>query len=359
MARPAAGQPVLCCWSPERPAICCAASSHQCIPSELLLKLRRQDELLPKGMCLDRLNCDRMFAAVMETGSFTGAAERLGTSSGQASKLVSRLEAELGVRLLNRTTRSIAPTEAGTAYFGRLRPLLDEYAYLDECLRDVSQAPRGRLRLTAPLSFGVIELTPALNDFALLYPEIDLDVTFSDRVANLVDEGFDMAIRIGRPADSSLIARKLCDVRIVVVGSCAYIDRMGEPVAPDDLARHDCIIDTNFREPDRWPLRAPTGEVLAAPVTGRLRYSNAEACLQAAEAGLGLACVPSFVAGASIREGRLRRLLQDFETTPFVIHALYPHSRYLAAKVRVLVDFLVERYRGTPHWEQDWQPFLP
>ncbi len=308
---------------------------------------------------MDRLDCDRMFVAVMETGSFTGAAERLGSSSGQASKLVSRLETELGVRLLNRTTRSISPTEAGTAYFERLRPLLDEYAYLDESLRDVSQAPRGRLRLTAPLSFGVIELVPALNDFALRYPEIELDVTFSDRVTNLVDEGFDMAIRIGRPADSSLIARKLCDVRIVVVGACAYVDRRGEPAVPDDLARHDCIIDTNFREPDRWPLRSPTGDVLAVPVNGRMRYSNAEACLRAAEAGLGLACVPSFVAGPSIREGRVRRILQDYETTPFVIHALYPHSRHLAAKVRVLVDFLVERYRGTPHWEKGWDLFLP
>ena len=308
---------------------------------------------------MDRLDCDRMFVAVMETGSFTGASERLGTSSGQASKLVSRLEAELGVRLLNRTTRSISPTEAGRAYFERLRPLLDEYDHLDVSVRDVSQAPRGRLRLTAPLSFGVVELAPALNDFALRYPEIELDVSFSDRVTNLVDEGFDMAVRIGRPADSSLVARKLCDVRIVVVGACAYIDRMGEPGAPDDLVRHDCIIDTNFREPERWPFRLPTGSTLTAPIRGRIRYSNAEACMRAAEAGLGLACVPSFVAGASIREGRVRRLLQGFETTPYVVHAIYPHSRHLAAKVRVLVDFLVERYRGTPYWEQDWEPFLP
>ncbi|GGA53633.1 LysR family transcriptional regulator [Pelagibacterium lentulum] len=308
---------------------------------------------------MDRLDCDRMFVAVMETGSFTAAAERLATSSGQASKLVSRLETELGVRLLNRTTRSISPTEAGKAYFDRLRLLLEEYDHLDVSVRDVSQTPRGRLRLTAPLSFGVIELTPALNDFALRYPEIELDVSFSDRVTNLVDEGFDMAIRIGRPADSSLVARKLCDVRIVVVGASSYIDRMGEPGSPDELIKHTCVIDTNFREPDRWPFRSPTGDVVMAQVAGRMRYSNAEACLRAAEAGLGLAFVPSFVAGASVREGGVRRLLQEFETTPFLVHALYPHSRHLAAKVRVLVDFLAERYRGIPHWERDWIPFLP
>ena len=300
-----------------------------------------------------------MFVAVMEAGSFTGGAERLGTSSGQASKLISRLETELGVRLLNRTTRSISATEAGQAYFERLRLLLDEYDHLDMAVRNASQMPRGRLRLTAPHSFGVIELAPALNDFATRYPEIALDVSFSDRVANLVDEGFDMAVRIGRPADSNLVARKLCDVRIVIVGAPAYLDRMGDPAGPEELTGHDCIIDTNLREPDRWPLRSRGGEILAAPIRGRIRYSNAEACLRAAEAGLGLACLPSFVAGASIRAGRVRRILQVHETMPFVVHALYPHSRHLAAKVRALVDFLADRYRGTPHWEQGWAEFLP
>lgn len=303
---------------------------------------------------LDRLICDRMFAAVLEAGSFTAAAARLGTSSGQASKLVARLEAELGVRLLNRTTRAVAPTEAGQAYFERLRPLLEEYDNLDRSIRNVSQTPRGRLSLTAPLSFGVAELGPALNEFALLYPEIELDVSFSDRAASLVDEGFDMAVRVGRPADSSLVARRLCEVRIVVVGAHTYLDRRGEPGAPDELAEHDCVIDTNFREPNRWPFRGPDGEEATIPVTGRIRYSNAEASLRAAETGLGLACVPSFVAAASIRAGRVRRVLQGFEPAPYGIHALYPHRRHLAAKVRVLVDFLVGHYRDTPPWEKDW-----
>ncbi|MGP9790944.1 LysR family transcriptional regulator [Roseinatronobacter sp. NSM] len=240
---------------------------------------------------MDRLDCDRMFIAVMETGSFTGGAERLGKSSGYASKLVSRLETELGVRLLNRTTRSISATEAGKAYFDQLRPLLDEYDHLDLAVRDASRAPRGRLRLTAPLSFGVIELAPALSDFALRYPEIELDVTFSDRVTNLVDEGFDMAIRIGRPADSSLVARKLCDMRIVVVGAPSLLRADGRA----GRARGTCSARLHHRHelPGAGSL---AGEVLATPISGRIRYSNAEA-------GLGLACVPSFVAGASIRAG--------------------------------------------------------
>lgn len=295
-----------------------------------------------------------MFVAVMEAGSFAAAAARLGTSSGQASKLVSRLEGELGVRLLNRTTRAVSATEAGQAYFDRVRPLLEEFDDLDLAVRNAAQVPRGRLRLTAPLTFGTMELAPALNDFALRYPEIDLEVSFSDRMVSLVDEGFDMAVCVGQADDSSLVARKLCDMRLVLVGAEAYLARRGEPAAPGDLAGHECIADTNFREPNLWRFRTPNGEVLAVPIAGRLRYANAEACLQAAEAGLGLAYVPSFVAGPAVRTGRVRRLLPVFEAAPFGVHALYPHSRHLAAKVRVLVDFLIERYRGTPHWECGW-----
>jgi DNA-binding transcriptional LysR family regulator len=228
---------------------------------------------------------------------------------------------------------------------------------------------------TAPLTFGALQLTPALNDFAARYPEIGLDVSFSDRVASLVDEGFDMAVRVGRPGDSSVVSRRLCEVRIIVVGAPAYLDRRGEPATPEDLSRHECVIDTNFRDPNRWPFgRAATGSGTertgsgtertgprtertgpgterTVPVSGRIRYSNAEACLSAAEAGLGLACVPAFVAGEAIRSGRLKRLLGAYESAPYGVHALYPHHRHLAAKVRVLVDFLVARYRGPPEWE--------
>jgi DNA-binding transcriptional LysR family regulator len=303
---------------------------------------------------MDRLECDRMFLAVIETGSFTGAAEKLGTRSGQASKLISRLEKELGVRLLNRTTRSVAPTEAGRAYYDRLKPLVDELDTLDLDIRNISQSPRGRLRLTAPLTFGTLELAPALNEFAGLYPDIELDVSFSDRVVNVVDEGFDLAVRVGRPGDSSLIIRRLCAVRIVVVGAPSYLEQHDAPTSPSDLAQHACIIDTNFREPNRWPFKGGTGDVEMASVKGRIRYSNAEACVQAAELGLGLACVPAFVAGGALRSGGLIRLLSSFEPDPYDVHVLYPHSRHLAAKVRLLVDFLSERYRHTPHWEQGW-----
>lgn len=298
---------------------------------------------------MDRLECDRMFVAVMDTGSFTRAAAKLGTISGQASKLVARLEAELGVRLLNRTTRAVSPTEAGRAYYERLRQLLEAYDELDLSVRNTSQTPRGRLRITAPLTFGTAELAPALSEFAAIYPEISLHVSFEDRLVNVVDEGFDVAIRVGKPADSTLIARRLCDVRIVTVASERYLEERGEPRKPEELAGHECMIDTNFRDPYRWPFQDATGKTYSVPVSGRLCFSNAEACLRAAELGLGIAYLPAFVAAKAFDATHLRPILAGYSLT-FSIFALYPHSRHLAASVRALIDFLADRYKA----EMDW-----
>lgn len=303
---------------------------------------------------MDRLDCDRMFVAVMETGSFAAAARRLGSSSGQASKLVARLESALAVRLLNRTTRAVSPTETGQTYFERVRALLDEFDTLDASVRNQAQGPRGRLRLSAPLTFGTTQLCHALNAFALRYPEIALDVQFTDRLVSLVDEGFDAAVRIGRPADSTLIARRLCTTRILVVAAPEYLARCGTPARPADLATHGCIIDTNFRDPYDWRFAGPQGS-LGVTVSGRIRLSNAEACLRAAEAGLGIAHVPDFVATESLQSGRVRRLLADHADTPLGVFALYPPGRHLAASVRALVDFLVAQFQGQADWAQPGQ----
>ena len=297
---------------------------------------------------MPRLEPDRLFVAIIETGSLAGAARRLGLSSGQASKLLAKLETELGLRLLNRTTRALAPTEVGQAYYHRIRAILDDLDTLDAQMQDRAATPRGRLRLTAPLTFGTLRLVPALNDFARAYPQIDLDVSFTDRMVNLVDEGFDAAIRAGRVADSSLIARKLCDMQTLLVAAPAYLATHGTPSHPADLTGHSAIIDSNFRDPLIWRFR-DKDQPLAIPLTGRLRYSNAEACLQAAEAGLGIAHVPDFVAGPSLAAGRTRALLPDFAEPPGGIYALYPPGRHLAAKLRALVDFLADRFRN-PDW---------
>ena len=304
---------------------------------------------------MDRLDCDRMFIAVLDTGSFAAAAQRLGVSSGQASKLVSKLEAELGVQLLKRTTRALSPTEAGQAYHEGIKTLLDEFDALDASVRNTSGAPAGRLRITAPVSFGSTQLAPALLDFAAAFPDIHLDVSFSDRIVNLVDEGFDLAVRVGKPNDTSLIARRLCDARIVLVAAPDYVDRRGTPKHPDDLAAHDLIIDSNFRDPGHWHFGAvDTGGPLLVAVAGRLRFSNGNACLGAAERGMGIAYVPTFIAGASIREGRIITLLGPFEATPMGVFAMYPPAKHLALKVRSLIDFLSHRFRGQPDWDAGW-----
>lgn len=290
---------------------------------------------------MDRLAADRMFAAVVEAGSFAGGADRLGTSSGQASKLVSRLEAELGVRLLHRTTRALSTTEAGQAYFNRLRPLLEEWDALDAEVRDRGGALRGTVRLTAPLTFGTLRLAPILTRFAAAHPQIALDVELTDRLANLVDEGFDLAVRVGRPRDSSLVARRLGESRVVAVAAPGYLDGRGAPGRPEDLSSHDCILDSNFRDPRRWNFAG--GRTVA--VSGRLTFSNATLCLAAAEAGLGIAYMPDFVAAEALRSGRVLRVLEGQEDEPLGIWAMTPTGRHTPAKVRALTDALLAGLR--------------
>ena len=304
---------------------------------------------------MDRLDCDRMFVAVLETGGFSRAAARLGSSPGQASKLVSKLEADLGVQLLNRTTRALSPTELGRAYYEEVKRLVEAFDELDDSVRNAAGKASGRLGLTVPISFGTTQLAPVLVDFARAYPDIQLDVSFSDRLVDLIEVGFDVAVRDGTPSDTSLIARKLCDTRVVTAASPAYLAQRGEPAVPGQLSEHDCIIDTNFREPLLWRYFLPGDpQPSMIAVKGRLRFSNAEACAAAAEAGLGIANLPSFIAGPRFAVGALKPLLQEFEGRRSGVHVLYPPARHLAQKVRVLVDFLVERFRGVPPWDRGW-----
>lgn len=302
---------------------------------------------------MDRIDCDRMFVAVLDLGSFAAAAKRLGTSSGQASKLVAKLEAALGVQLLKRTTRALFPTEIGQAYYDRVKVLIEEFDLLDAAVRTTSGAPSGRLRVSVPVSFGTLQLQPILIAFAQAFPRIQLDVAFSDRLVSLIDEGFDLAIRIGKPEDASLIARKLCDARVVLIASSSYLSAHGIPQTPDDLAAHDCIIDSTFNDPSRWGFFSE-GQARSVTVSGPMRFSSGEACLAAAEAGLGIARVPSFVAGPSIRARRVRTLLDAVEDRPRSIYALYPPAQHLALKVRSLIDFLSQHLRGRPAWDRDW-----
>jgi DNA-binding transcriptional LysR family regulator len=268
------------------------------------------------------------------------------------SKLVARLENRLGARLLNRTTRDVSLTDTGRAYLERARGLLEDFEALEGSVRDQS-GPRGLLRISAPVSFGANQLTPALLDFAAAYPEVSLDVSATDRMVNLVEEGFDVGVRIGQLPDSSVIARKLAPVRLVTCASPAYLQAAGAPSKPAELAQHEAILDNNMRDPTVWTY-GRAGEEQEVRVQGRLRFGGADACVAAARRGLGITATPAFAAADDLREGRLIPLLCAYEPQLIHVHAVYPHARHLAAKVRVFVDFLADRFAGEPQWHQGW-----
>ena len=301
---------------------------------------------------MDRFDEINAFAAVADARSFTQAARRLGVSSAQVSKLVARLENRLGARLLNRTTRDVSLTDTGRAYLERARGVIEDFEALEDSVRDES-GPSGLLRISAPVSFGASQLTPALLDFAQAYPQVALDVSSTDRMVNLVEEGFDVAVRIGQLPDSSLIARRLAAVRMITCASPDYLARAGEPATPDELPQHEAVLDTNVREPTIWSYGAGADHQ-EVRVHGRLRFSGAEACVTAACRGLGVTRTPAFAAAGDLRAGRLVPLLCAYEPQTIHVHAAYPHARHLAAKVRVFVDFLAARYAGEPEWHQGW-----
>ena len=301
---------------------------------------------------MDRLECDRMFVAVVETGGFVRAAARLRVSSGQASKLVTKLEQTLGIQLLNRTTRALSPTEMGLAYFERIRSILSEIDALDGMVGNRTGEPSGRLRMTVPASLAFSQLVPLFIDYMERHARIELDVHFSDRVVNLVDEGFDAAIRVGAVTDASLIARRLGNARVVAAASPAYLSRRGLPLEPAMLRDHVCIIDTNFREPLKWKFHRKDCSIVTVEVSGRLLMSSAEACIAAAERGFGIVRLPSFMVGDRFDKGTLVPLLLDYEDEPIPIHILYPPTRHLTLKLRSFIDFLVEGFKGERWWDR-------
>lgn len=284
----------------------------------------------------------RTFVTVAKTGSFTAAAERLGISRALTSKYVAQLEERLGLRLLNRTTRSVDVTEIGRAYIKRCLPLLEDFDDLELAVRNQSSVPRGRIRISAPMTFGELFLPQILSEFTDRYPEISVNLSLSDRYVNLVEEGFDIAIRIGKLSDSSLIAKKLISTRFVVCAAPDYIEYHGAPSHPSDLKSHQCVLDDNFRYGDHWPF-AISGKTETIAVSGRIWVNSARAVREFVLTGKGIGLCASFLISDDIRSERLRYLLADFETPEFGVHAVYPHNRHLAIKERALIDFLVER----------------
>ena len=291
---------------------------------------------------MDRIEELRVFTTVADLRAFAQAGRRLGISPAHVSKLIASLEDRLNSRLFNRTTRDVSLTDEGRALHARARVLVEEYDQLERSAQE-SAKPRGLLKLSAPISFGM-QLGPTLLDFAKSYPDVALDVSFSDRLVNLVDDGFDAAIRISSLADSSLIARKLANIQATTIASSEYLAKRGTPRVPDDLRTHEAVLDLNMADPHTWFFSAGSKQ-LSVRVSGRLRFGNPYITLAAARAGFGIARVPDFVAVDDLKSGQVIRLLEKYEpVAPVTMYVVYPHARHLASKVRVFVDFLVERY---------------
>ena len=300
---------------------------------------------------MDRLAAMTAFARVAETRSFSDAARRLGTSKSVVSRQIMALEADLGARLFHRTTRSMTLTEAGEGYYERVSRILTDVDEANLSVTRLQAAPRGRLRINAPMSFGVRHLAPSLPDFLALHPEVEIDMTMNDRFVDLVDEGYDMAVRIGRLTDSTLVARKLAPLRRTICGSPAYLAARGIPQTPADLATHECLSYSNMTQSDEWSFVDANGKPLSVEVKGRLRTNNGDALRIAALRGLGLVAQPSFIVGADLQAGTLVGVLTNYTAQDGGVYAVYPHSRHLSPKVRAFTDFLAERFGPRPYWD--------
>lgn len=298
---------------------------------------------------MDSIETMRTFAAVIAAGSFTGGAARLGISTALASKYVSRLEDRLGARLINRTTRSLNITEVGHAYHQRCLQLLEDFDELEAAIRDEAGPPKGDLRISAPRTFGEMYLTCAVGDFLTENPSISVAMTLSERFVDIIDEGYDMAVRIGELPDSSLFARRIATTPIVSCAAPTYLEAHGRPKTPEQLAEFDCIIDTNLRRPDQWVFETD-GARQSVRVNGRFRVNSALAARNAVVAGAGIAMVPLFAIAGDVHDGRAEILLAEHAPPAFGIYTVYPHNRHLAGKVRAFVDFLVNRFSGDPAW---------
>lgn len=299
---------------------------------------------------LDSLSGMAVFAKVVEARSFTAAAAELGMSKSAVSKQISRLEDRLGARLLNRTTRRLSLTETGAAFYDRCARVVAEAQEAELAVTNLQSEPRGTLRVNAPMTFGHLHIAPAIPDFLARYPEVRVDMTMNDRFVDLIDEGFDVAIRIARLTDSSLIARRLAPDRRVLCGAPAYFAKHGEPRTPDDLAAHNCLSYAYVSDTDQWQFIDGEG-TRSVSVRGNLRANNGDAIRQALLAGLGVAVLPAFIVGPDIQAGRLKEVLRDHLPNRASVYAVYPHSRHLSAKVRVFVDFLADRFGPNPYWD--------
>lgn len=299
---------------------------------------------------MDKLYAMNAFVKVVALGSYAEAGRSLGITRSAVSKAVMELEHVLGARLLDRTTRRVSATEAGLAYYERC---IDILARVEETELQVSRLhdePRGVLKVNAPMSFGALYLGPAVADFMADYSDLKIELTLNDRFIDPLEEGVDVTVRIGALRDSSLIARRLSPARRVLVAAPAYLKRHGTPKTPDDLAQHRCLVYGHTTTLQRWEL-TQDGQPIHVPVNSVLCSNNGDVLKAAAIRGQGITTLPTFLVGPEIKAKHLKIVLPDYPPTDLGIYALYAPNRYLAAKTRLLIDFLVSRFGDKPTWD--------
>jgi len=293
---------------------------------------------------MDRFQEMRAFVAVVEAGSFVRAADALDLSKTAVSRLVGDLETRLGIRLLQRTTRKLSLTPEGEVFHDRCRQLLDGVAEAEAELSAHTGEAIGQLRLNVPVTFGLLHLAPLWPAFMTLHPKVVLDVTLSDRLVDLVDEGYDLAVRIARLQVSSLVSRQLTSTRLILCASPEYLRRHGTPAHPSELAQHAVIAYSLLAMGDQWEFEGPIGPI-SVKVTPRMRTNSGDTCCAAALQHQGIVLQPSFLVATHLASGALVEVLPQYRSIELGIYAVYPTRKHLTPKVRALIDFLVEAFR--------------
>lgn len=300
---------------------------------------------------MDTLLSIKVFRQVVETGSFVRAAERLELSTAMASKHVMHLEDHLGTRLLNRTTRKLSLTEPGREYYARCAQILNDLDEAQQAIGDATATPRGTLRINALLAFGIRHVAPAISKYSSRFPHVTVDLTLNDRVVDLVEEGYDLAIRASaseiRPA--TLVARRITSVHLVACATPGYLSRHGTPRSPEELQGHNCLLSTYTPVSREWSFNGPDGP-LRVPVSGNFIVNNGDALRAAALAGNGIAMLTTDIVGEDLAARRLLPLFTNLAPTELKVYAVYPSNRHVSAKVRTFVDFLVEYFADHPFW---------
>ncbi len=302
---------------------------------------------------MDKFEDIQAFVTVVDTGSFTAAADRLGSAKSAISRRVSALEERLGVQLLHRTTRVLNLTETGRSFYDHGTRILADLEEAEAAVQQEHGELRGTLRFALPLSFGVRHMCGPIATFSKQHPKVRFDLDLNDRRVDLIEDNFDVALRIGRLTDSSLIARRLFDVRAVVCGSPHYLNTHGAPETPADLDDHQCLVYSNLDDPDKWEYEDRDGNRSTVKVNSIMSASSGDFLCNAAAHGMGLVIQPTFIASAAIRSGNLIPVLTDYAWPISPAYAVYPPTRHLSYRVRAFIDFLVDRFSGVPQWDRD------